>query len=78
MQDEVHNYTISYHRNIRSKSSISSILDTIPGVGEVRKKKLLKKYKTINKMKEASIEELNLILPNEVSINLSKILKSID
>lgn len=77
MQDEVHNYTISYHRNIRSKSSISSILDTIPGIGEVRKKNLLKKYKTISKIKEASIEELNQILPNEVSINIKEVLKSI-
>ena len=78
MQDEVHNYTISYHRNIRSKGQISSILDNISGIGEVRKKKLLKKYRTINKIKEASIEELNEILPNDVSINLKNVLKEID
>ena len=78
MQDEVHNYTISYHRNIRSKGSVSSVLDTIPGIGEVRKKKLLKKYRTINKMKDASIDELNEILPNDVSVKLLEILNNIN
>ena len=75
MQDEVHNFTISYHKQIRSKGAISSILDNIEGIGEVRKKELLKKYKTISKMKEASIEELDTILPHEVSINLKEALK---
>ena len=74
LQNEVHNYTINYHRNIRSKGSISSILDNIPGVGEIRKKKLLKKYRSISKMREASIDELNEILPSNVSINLKKLL----
>ena len=67
MQDEVHNYTINYHRQIRSKGSLSSILDQMEGIGEVRKKKLLKKYKTIAKMKEASIEELEDILPKNIA-----------
>lgn len=66
MQDEVHNYTISYHRNIRSKSSLGSILDNTPGIGEVRKTKLLKKFKTINKIKEASREELMEIIPKNM------------
>ena len=75
MQDEVHNFTISYHKQIRSKGAISSILDNIDGIGEVRKKELLKKYKTISKMKEASIEDLDTILPHDVSINLKEALK---
>ncbi len=74
MQDEVHNYTINYHRNIRSKGQISSILDSIVGIGEVRKKKLLKKYRTINKMREASVEDLNEILPDDVSVRLKQVL----
>ncbi|UKI28064.1 MAG: hypothetical protein L6V91_08980 [Bacilli bacterium] len=49
MQNEVHNFTISYHKQIRSKGAVSSILDNIEGIGEVRKNKLLKKYKTITK-----------------------------
>ena len=75
MQDEVHNFTISYHKQIRSKGAISSILDNIEGIGEVRKKELLKKYKTITKINEASIEELNKILPHDVSVNLKKYLE---
>ena len=67
MQDEVHNFTISYHRNLRSKGALSSILDNIDGIGEVRKKKLLKKYKTISNMKNASFEELKEILPENIA-----------
>lgn len=75
MQDEVHNFTISYHKQIRSKGAISSVLDSIEGIGEKRKKELLKKYKSISKMKEASISELEEILPKKVAINLNKFLK---
>ena len=77
MQDEVHNFTINYHRQIRSKGSISSILDNIEGIGQVRKNKLLKKYRTITNIKKASIEELNQILPNDVSIRLKDILENL-
>ena len=77
MQDEVHNFTINYHRKIRSKGSLSSILDNIDGIGEVRKKKLLKKYKTISKMKDASIEELTEILPEELACNFKKIISEL-
>lgn len=76
MQDEMHNFTINYHRQIRSKGALASILDNIEGIGETRKNKLLKKYKTISKMKEASIEELKEILPEEVSIHFKEILNS--
>ena len=77
MQDEVHNFTINYHRRIRSKGSLSSILDNIEGIGEVRKKKLLKKYHTTSKIEETSIEELKEILPEQTAIKLKSILKEI-
>ena len=77
MQDEVHNFTINYHRRIRSKGSLSSILDNIEGIGEVRKKKLLKKYHTTSKIEETSIEELKEILPEQTAIKLKNILKEI-
>lgn len=67
MQDEVHRYTISYHKDIRSKGALSSILDNIPGIGEVRKKKILKKYHTVDKMKKATIEELSEIMPENIA-----------
>ena len=75
MQDEVHEFTINYHKQIRSKGSLSSILDNVSGIGDKRKKLLLKKYKTISKMKEASIDELSEILPKDVSNNLYNFLK---
>ncbi len=76
MQDEVHNFTISYHKNIRSKGALSSILDNVDGIGEKRKKELLKKYKTISNIKEASIDDLNKILPSNISMKLKEFLKN--
>ncbi len=67
MQDEVHRFTITYHRQIRSKGLINSFLDDIPGIGEKRKKLLLKKFGSVSKMKDATIEELSDILPEEIS-----------
>ncbi len=75
MQDEVHRYTINYHRTIRSKGSISSVLDNISGIGAKRKKMLIKKYGSVVKMKGASIEELQELLPEEVAKNLYDFLK---
>ncbi len=77
MQDEVHNFTISYHKQIRSKGSLSSILDNIEGIGEKRKKELLKKYHNLTLMKEASIEELSKIVPENVASNLHEFLNNI-
>lgn len=70
MQDEVHRYAISFHKNVRAKSLFVSILDEVDGIGEVRKKKLLRKFGSVKKMKEASLEELEEILPKEVAKNL--------
>ena len=75
MQDEVHRYTINYHRTIRSKGSISSILDNIYGIGSKRKKALIKRFGSVVKMKQASIEELEEILPHDVAEKLYTFLK---
>ena len=75
IQDEVHRYTINYHKSIRSKGTLSSILDNVPGIGEKRKKELLKKYKTITKLKSLTIEELENDLPSKVAIDLYNFLK---
>lgn len=72
MQDEVHRFTITYHRQIRSKGLINSILDDIPGIGPKRKKILLKKYGSVVKMKEATIEELSQVLTVDIAKNLYK------
>ncbi|TCM97989.1 excinuclease ABC subunit C [Paenibacillus sp. BK033] len=57
IQDEVHRFAISFHREQRGKSMIASQLDAIPGIGEKRRKLLLKHFGSIKKIKEASIEE---------------------
>ena len=70
MQDEVHRFAISYHRNLRSKAMTRSILDSVNGIGPKRKKALLKEFKSIKQMKSASVEELSKIVPYEVASNL--------
>lgn len=75
IQDEVHRFTITYHKTLRDKGTIASLLDNIDGIGNVRKKELIKKYGSIKKMSEASIEELSEIIPENVAINLHKYLK---
>ena len=77
IQDEVHEYAISYHRNIRGKGTLSSLLDMAPGIGEKRKKELLKKFGSLKKLKEASLEELETILPHDTAIKFMEYLKNI-
>lgn len=77
IQDEVHRFTINYHKSLRSKGSISSILDKIDGIGNVRKKELIKKYGNITNIKNASIEELKEIIPENVAKELKEFLVGI-
>lgn len=58
IQDEAHRFAIEYHRSIRAKTMVSSSLDDIKGIGEVKRKALIKHFKEIEKIKSASIEEL--------------------
>lgn len=57
IQDEVHRFAISFHRQLRGKNAFQSILDDVPGIGEKRKKQLLKHFGSVKKMKEASIQD---------------------
>ena len=77
IQDEVHEYAISYHRNIRGKGTLSSLLDMAPGIGEKRRKELLKHFGSLKKLKEASLEELETILPHDTAIKFMEYLKNI-
>lgn len=77
IQEEVHRYAITYHRNIKSKGMLSSVLDVVPGIGEVRKKELLKHFGSLKKLKEASVEELSTVVSREVAENLATYLKEI-
>lgn len=58
IQDEVHRFAITFHRQLRGKSAFQSLLDDIPGIGEKRKKALLKHFGSVKKMREATVEEL--------------------
>ena len=78
MQDEVHRFTINYHRQIRSKGSIQSVLDNVEGIGPKRRKELIKKFGSVKKMKEASVEDLEEVLPREVAQKLKKYLEDSD
>ena len=75
IQDEVHRFTINYHRQIRSKGSISSVLDNIEGLGEKRKKDLIKKYGSLKSISTAELDDLKKIIPENVAVNLLEYLK---
>ncbi|GLB58428.1 excinuclease ABC subunit UvrC [Cytobacillus sp. NCCP-133] len=71
IQDEVHRFAITFHRQLRGKSAFQSILDEIPGIGEKRKKQLLKAFGSVKKMKEATPEEFREIgIPVKVAEEL--------
>lgn len=70
MQDEVHRYAISFHKNVRSKSLFQSILDDVEGIGPKRKKELLKHFGSVKKLKEASLKQLEQHLPKDVAKKL--------
>ena len=76
MQDEVHRFTINYHRTLRSKGSISSLLDDIEGIGTVRKRQLIKEFGSVSKMREASVEDIAKIVPLNVATELKNYLDS--
>lgn len=77
IQEEVHRFAITYHRNIKAKGALSSVLDMVPGIGEVRKKELLKKFGSLKKMKEATVEELSEVVSHDVAVILFDYLQKI-
>jgi excinuclease ABC subunit C len=58
IRDEAHRFAITYHRQVRGKSQVSSALDNVPGVGPKRKKALLRKFGSVKAIRDASIEEI--------------------
>lgn len=58
IQDEAHRFAIEYHRSLRSKGQVHSILDDIPGIGEQRRKALMRRFRSVEKIRDASMEEL--------------------
>ncbi|MDP4169560.1 MAG: excinuclease ABC subunit UvrC [Bacillota bacterium] len=73
IQDEVHRFAITFHRQIRGKTAFHSLLDDIPGIGEKRKKALLKSFGSVKKMKEATLEQfLEIGIPSNTAEELLK------
>ena len=70
MQDEVHRFAITYHKKLRNKATYKSILDDVKGLGPKSRMKLLRKYKTISKIKELSLNELKTVLNKNVALAL--------
>jgi excinuclease ABC subunit C len=58
IRDEAHRFAITYHRNLRSRRALASVFDDIEGIGPVRKKALLKRFGSVRRIREASVEEL--------------------
>lgn len=75
IQDEVHRFAITFHRDKRSKSQVASALDQIPGIGEKRKSALLKAFKSVARIKKASQEEIAAIVGPSVAKNIVEKLK---
>ena len=58
LQDETHRFAIEYHKNLRSKEQVHSVLDDIPGIGPKRRKALMQHFQSLEAIKAASLEEL--------------------
>lgn len=58
IQDEAHRFAIEYHRSLRSKEQVHSVLDDIPGIGDTRRKALMRRFKSLENIRDASLEEL--------------------
>ena len=74
IQDEVHRFAITFHREKRSKRQVASALDNIKGVGEKRKAELLKKFKSVKRIREASVEELAQVVGESVAQSIKEAL----
>jgi excinuclease ABC subunit C len=76
VRDEAHRFAITYHRQLRSKSMVDSILDEVPGIGPKRKKDLLKRFGSLKKIRELDTESLAEVVPKNVADDLYAALHS--
>lgn len=72
IQDEVHRFAITFHRDKRSKSQVASALDSIPGIGEKRKAALLKTFKSVTRIKKATQEEIAAVVGEAAAKNIKE------
>jgi excinuclease ABC subunit C len=67
VRDEAHRFAVAYHRQLRGRRMVGSVLDSVPGVGPIRKKALLRRFGSIARMREAGVEELGRVVPAGVA-----------
>ncbi len=77
VRDEAHRFAISYHRSLRDKSMVDSILDGVAGVGPGRKKALIARFGSVKRMREASITDLGAVVPDRVATELHEALHEV-
>ena len=70
VRDEAHRFAITYHRKLRDRSMVDSVLDDVNGIGAGRKKALIKRFGSVKKMREAGIEDLAEVVPDKVASDL--------
>ncbi len=70
VRDEAHRFAVSYHRKLRSRSMIDSLLDGVPGIGPARKKALMRRFGSIKRMRSAEIDDLAQVVPDSVAREL--------
>jgi excinuclease ABC subunit C len=68
IQDEAHRFAITFHRKLRSKEQVHSILDDIPGIGQRRRKALMKAFDSLDQIKNASVDELKRVEGFNISV----------
>ena len=78
LRDEAHRFAITHHRKLRSKASVASRLETVPGVGEKRRKAILKHFSTVEALKKASVDEIAAVVPKHVAESVYQLLHQDD
>ncbi|NND02866.1 MAG: excinuclease ABC subunit UvrC [Acidimicrobiia bacterium] len=76
VRDEAHRFAVAYHRTLRGKRMVDSILDSVPGVGPGRKKKLLRRFGSLKQLRAAELTELAEVVPGGVAVDLYEALQS--
>jgi len=67
VRDEAHRFAITFHRDTRAKDRLASPLDAVPGLGPTRKRALIKRFRSLSGVRQASVEELREVVPERVA-----------
>ncbi|VAV97464.1 Excinuclease ABC subunit C, partial [hydrothermal vent metagenome] len=77
VRDEAHRFAITYHRRLRSRSMVESVLDDVRGIGPARKRALMREFGSIKKMRNAGIDDLSRVVPDSVAAALYEALHEV-